>query len=145
MRMSGLGTVDPTDEHQQVPVQVPAAKLAEIKQQWDEVKRLIKENRPHPSINWRAVMFVATLAVAGWLAYAAYDDLAMRQKEMVVTQGKVLGSVDKLRRDFEREMKELKSHLGDAMRAGSADEIKLLRNVESSVRRLEERMKAKKH
>jgi hypothetical protein len=90
-------------------------------------------------------MFVATLAVAGWLAYAAYDDLAMRQKEMAVSQGKVLESIIELKRDVGREIKELKSHLDDAMRAGSADEIKLLRNVESSVRRLEERMKAKKH
>ena len=134
-------TVDPTDQHQQVPVQVPAAKLAEIKQQWDEVKRLIKENRPHPTISWRAVIFVATLAVAGWLIYVAYDDLAMRQQAIVVSQGVVLESVAKLRRDVEKEMKELKSHLGKDVKTSLADEIKLLKSVESSVKRLEDKIK----
>ena len=134
-------TVDPTDQHQQVPVQVPAAKLAEIKQQWDEVKRLIKENRPHPTISWRAVIFVATLAVAGWLIYVAYDDLAMRQQAIVVSQGVVLESVAKLRRDVEKEMKELKSHLGKDVKTSLADEIKLLKSIESSVKRLEDKIK----
>lgn len=150
MRMSGNLEQDPTDEHQKVPVQVPAAKLPaakldEIKQQWDEVKKLIKESRPHPPISWRAVIFMATLAVAGWLAYVAYDDLAMRQREIVVSQGRMMDSVDKLRRDVEREIKELKIQLGEAMRTSSTDEIKLLRSVESSIRRLEEKMKAPKH
>ena len=134
-------TVDPTDQHQQVPVQVPTAKLAEIKQQWDEVKRLIKENRPHPTISWRAVIFVATLAVAGWLIYVAYDDLAMRQQAIVVSQGVVLESVAKLRRDVEKEMKELKSHLGKDVKTSLADEIKLLKSVESSIKRLEDKIK----
>lgn len=134
-------TVDPTDQHQQVPVQVPAAKLAEIKQQWDEVKRLIKENRPHPTISWRAVIFVATLAVAGWLIYMAYDDLAMRQQAIVVSQGVVLESVAKLRRDVEKEMKELKSHLGKDVKTSLADEIKILKSIESSVKRLEDKIK----
>ena len=143
--MSGKLEQDPTDEHQEVPVQVPTAKFDEIKQQWDEVKKLIKESRPHPPISRRAVIFVATLAVVGWLAYVAYDDLAMRQREIVVSQGKVMESVDKLRRDVEREIKELKSQLGEVVRTTSADEIKLLRSVESSIRRLEEKMKAPKH
>ena len=137
-------TDDPTDQHQPGPVQVPAAKLAEIKQQWDEVKRLIKENRPHPSINWKAVIFVVILAVAGGLIYVAYDDLAMKQREILVSQGVVMENVAKLRRDVEREMKELKSHLDNTVRTSSADEIKLLRSVESSTRRLEERVKALK-
>ena len=80
--MSGIQkqdlTDDPTDQHQPGPVQVPAAKLAEIKQQWDEVKRLIKENRPHPSVSWKAVIFMVILAAAGGLIYVAYDDLAMK-------------------------------------------------------------------
>jgi cell division protein FtsB len=141
------GKQDKEDEHKQVPVQVPAAKLAEIKQQWDEVKRLIKENRPHLSISWSAVIFVTTLAVVGCLAYTgwlAYGDLVKGQQNITVSQNNVLKNLDKLRRDFEREIKELKSQLGDAVRAGSADEIKLLKSVESSVRRLEERVKAKK-
>ena len=41
-------------------------------------------------------------------------------------------SVAKLRIDVEREMKELKSHLDNTVRTSSADEIKLLRSVESS-------------
>ena len=135
---------DPPDEHQDVPVQVPAAKLDEIKKQWDEVKKLIKDNRPHipePSIRLRAVVFVATLAVVGWLAYAAYDDLAMRQREIVVSQGKMFERVEELRREVQREVKELKSQLGEAVRTSSADEIKLLRNVDSNIRQLEKKLK----
>ena len=143
--MSGNLEQDPTDQHQEGPVQVPAAKLDEIKQQWDEVKRLIKEKRPHPSINWRAVIFIAILAAVGWLAYAAYDDLAVRQREIAASQGMVLKSINKLRSDMEREIKELKNQLSEAVRTTSADEIKLLRSVESSIRRLEEKMKTLKH
>ena len=75
----------------------------------------------------------------------AYDDLAMKQQEILRSQDLVMESVAKLRIDVEREMKELKSHLSDTVRTSSADEIKLLRSVESSTRRLEERVKALKH
>ena len=143
--MSGNVEQDPTDEHQEVPVQLPAAKLDEIKQQWDEVKKLIKENRPRvpdSSISWRAVILVVIIGVMGWLMYAAYDDLAMRQREMVVAQNKLVDSLDKLSREVEKEMKELKSQIVDIVRSSSADEVKLLRSIESSSRRLEEKLKA---
>ena len=91
------------------------------------------------------MIFIAILAAVGWLAYAAYDDLAVRQREIAVSQGMVLKSIDKLRSDMEREIKELKSQLSEAVRTTSADEIKLLRSVESSIRRLEEKMKTLKH
>lgn len=145
MRMSGNLEQDPTDEHHTVLVQVPTARLDEIKQQWDEVKKLIKENRPRipeTSIRWRAVVLVATLAVVGWLAYAAYDDLAMRQREIVMSQVKMVERVEELRREVEREVKELKSHLGGVVRNSSVDEIKLMRSMESTIRRLEEKLKA---
>ena len=143
--MSGNVEEDPTDKHQEVPVQLPVAKLDEIKQQWDEVKKLIKENRPRVPdsfISWRAVVLVAIIGVMGWLMYAAYDDLATRQREMVVVQNKMADSLDKLSREVEKEMKELKSQLVDIMKSSSADEVKLLRSIESSSRRLEEKLKA---
>ena len=133
------GKQDIEDDHKEVPVQVPAAKLIEIKQQWDEVKRLIKENRPHLSMS--AVMFVTILAVAGCLAYAgwrAHEDLAMRQQKIIASQGGIFKSV-------KNEMKELKSHLGEAVKTSLADEIKLLRNIENSIKRLEDKVKAIKH
>ena len=143
--MSGNVEQDPTDQHQQVPVQLPAAKLDEIKKQWDEVKKLIKENRPRvpdSPISWRAVVLMVIIAVVGWLVYAAYDDLAMRQRKIVVAQNKLVNSLDKLSREVEKEMKELKSQLVDIMKSSSADEVKLLRSIESSSRRLEEKLKA---
>ena len=91
------------------------------------------------------MIFIAILAAVGWLAYAAYDDLAVRQREIAASQGMVLKSINKLRSDMEREIKELKNQLSEAVRTTSADEIKLLRSVESSIRRLEEKMKTLKH
>ena len=133
------GKQDIEDDHKQVPVQVPAAKLIEIKQQWDEVTRLIKENRPHLSMS--AVIFVTILAVAGCLAYAGWHvhgDLAMSQQAIIASQGEIFKSVKK-------EIKELKSHLGEAVRTSLADEIKLLRSVENNIKRLEDKVKAIKH
>ena len=83
---------------------------------------------------------MATLAVVGWLAYAAYD-AKMRQREIVVSQGKMFERVEELRREVQREVKELKSQLGEAVRTSSADEIKLLRNVDSNIRQLEKKLK----
>jgi hypothetical protein len=79
-------------------------------------------------------VIVLTISVAGWLAYTAYDDLATRQKY----------SVNELRRDIENEIKELKSHLGNTVRTSLANEIKLLKNVESRVEKIEEKVKALK-
>jgi hypothetical protein len=78
-------------------------------------------------------VIILTVAVAGGLAYT---DLATRQS-------KVLDSVNELRRDVE-EIKELKSHLGDVVRNCSADEIKILKNVERSVTKIEKGVKALK-
>lgn len=142
--MSGKMDQDPTDEHQTVPVQLHAARLEEIKQQWEEVKKLLRENRlrvPESPITGRGVVLIVIFAAVGWLAYVAYDDLAMRQREIMVSQDKLLESVEKLRREVGRDVKELKDQLADAVRVSSADEIKLLRNIESKIKRLEEKFK----
>ena len=132
--MSKQQVEDPTDQHQRI-VQEHIARLDErIKQQYDEVKTLIKENEAP----WRAVIFVATLIVVGGMMYMAYSDLAMRQQKMEDT---MIKRVNQLRREVEGDIAKLKTQLGEALKTSLANhEIEILKGVKSSIKDLEKKI-----
>ena len=110
----------------------------------NEIKRLIKDNRPSPpSLGLKevvAVVAVVVIAVAVCLTYTANDDIATRQRDILnkirslhIEMGK---NADKL----EKALGTVKTEALNVVKASSEHATKLTR-IENSIKHLESRLK----
>lgn len=107
--------------------------LDEIKQQWNDVKRLIKENRPsQPSLGLKEVLAVVVIAAAFWLSYAAYDDITTRQRDILHEIKSLQTEMGKNAVKLEKAMDLLKTEVHNAVKASTEHAAKLLTRIENS-------------
>ena len=111
---------DPTDKFKDL--QQTARTLDEFKK---EVKRLIKENKPRTT----PVLWVTVTVAIAVMVFAAKGQMDVQNE------------IKNLHTEIAQMEKALKTETGEAIRASSADEAKLLTQIENSIKRLEARIK----
>ena len=117
-------------------------RLDDIKQQWKEVKKLIKDNRPSPpSFGLKEVIAVVLVAVAVWLTYTAYDDITTQQQDIlheIRSLHKEMGeNADKL----EKALGTVKTEVLNVVKASSEHEAKILTRIENGIKDVKSRSK----
>ena len=118
-------------------------RLDEIKQQWKEVKKLIKDNRPSPpSLGLKEVIAVVLVAVAVWLTYTAYDDITTRQRDILHEIRSLHSEMGKKADKLEKALGTVKTEVLNVVKASSEHEAKILTRIENGIKDVKSRSKS---